>query len=83
MKLGAHQQERVPGGPPATNITGMPERCSPARVRYAASRPCLLRAVPAGTESRRAAPAGTLTVYWPISKLLNLTHTTDQRHSLL
>jgi len=30
-----------------SKFTSMPERCSPARVRFAASRPCPLRAVPA------------------------------------
>ena len=45
MRLEAHQRERVPAAPPVTSGTVVPERYSPARVRSAASRPCLLRAV--------------------------------------
>jgi hypothetical protein len=49
-KLKAHPQERVPAGAAHPSSSAMPERCSQARVRFAAptpARPCLLRAVPA------------------------------------
>jgi hypothetical protein len=59
MMLKAHQQERVPATPLVVAHV-MPERCSPARVRFAASRPCLLRAVPANPPTRRAA-----SMRWP------------------
>jgi hypothetical protein len=52
----------------------MPERCSPARVRYAAqtaARPCLLRSVPVDVPERRAAPAGTqVAINWSSTKNL-------------
>ena len=38
VALQAHQQERVPATPPVASLK-LPERCSPARVRFAAARP--------------------------------------------
>ena len=49
-KLKAHPRERVPAEAAHRRSIVMPERCSQARVRFAAptpARPCLLRAVPA------------------------------------
>jgi hypothetical protein len=61
--LKAHQQERVPATPPVEGT----RRCQNgarrqgfASPRPTPARPCLLRAVPANSSVRRAAPAGTL-----------------------
>jgi len=61
--LKAHQRERVPATPPVDS-PAMPERRAAVknslRARQKAARPWRLRAVLAGSLSRRAAPAGTL-----------------------
>ena len=65
-KLKAHPQERVPAGAAHPCSAVMPERCSQARVRFAASNPDAPLPVArrsGQTFSRWAAPAGTLEAF--------------------